>query len=152
MTLFLAALFFAGLALTAYGIWEQIHVYRVRHTVRATIVSYKYKGSSNAVVLAANAVSGSKHPVVSFTREDDGETCLLPLHDSVPYGLDRRSFPELQIGGEVSVMYFGDKPKEGFLTDHPLAQKPLACSTLLLIGLALMGGVIASLTLAMWLG
>lgn len=152
MTGFLAILFFVGLALTVYGIWEQIHVYRERHTVRATIVSYKFDSSSNAVVLIANAASGSKHPVVSFTRESDGETCLLPLHDSVPYGFDRGSFPELQIGGEVSVIYFGDKPKEGFLTDHVLAQKPLACSSMLLIGPALMGAVIVALALAIWLG
>ena len=58
MTGFLAILFFVGLALTVYGIWEQIHVYRERHTVRATIVSYKFDSSSNAVVLIANAASG----------------------------------------------------------------------------------------------
>ena len=60
-----------------------------------------------------------------------------------------KDYPELRIGGEISVTYFGQNPKEAFLIDHPLEERPVKTSTFLMLGLVLVGAVIV--TLLLWL-
>jgi hypothetical protein len=141
-----------GVGLTAYGVWEQKHVYGDQHFARARVVGRKLKTSTNGFVMLSNLAMQMEQPVVSVTL-DSGEIRQLLIHTAVSYSslgsID--SYPELRVGGEVSVTYFGENPKEAFLVDHPLAQAPMKCSALLLVGLALIGTVIVVGVFSLWI-
>ncbi len=147
---FLILLFLAGVGLTAYGIWEQKTVYSDQNFAVGRVVGYQNARSSGPARVM-QAVADARHPIVLVTMES-GEQRQIKLHDQIIYGAGiGQKFPELQIGGEISVTYFGQNPKEAFLTDHPLAQTPVKTSTFLMIGLALIGTVIVTLLGWLWL-
>jgi len=146
---FLILLFLAGVGLTAYGIWEQKHVYGDQYFAVGRVVGYQAYRPSNSYAKLGSKLVNAQYPIVSVTLES-GELRQLRLHSPVAYGAGG-DFPELRIGGEISVTYFGQNPKEAFLTDHPLAQTPVKTSTFLMIGLALIGTVIVTLLGWLWL-
>ena len=149
---FLFILFLGGVGLTVYGVWEQKNVYGDQYFATGRVVGRKLQTSTNGFVMLANAAMQMEQPIVAVTLES-GEVRQLLIQTAVSYsslGIANQ-FPELQIGGEVSVTYFGKNPKEAFLVDHPLAQKPMKCSALLLVGLALIGTVIAVGIFSLWI-
>ena len=146
---FLILLFLAGVGLTVYGIWEQKHVYGDQYFAVGRVVGYQAYRPSNSYAKLGSKLVNAQYPIVSVTLES-GELRQLRLHSPVTYGAGG-DFPELRIGGEISVIYFGTNPKEAFLTDHPLAQTPVKTSTFLMIGLALIGTVIVTLLGWLWL-
>ena len=149
---FLFILFLGGVGLTVYGVWEQKNVYGDQHYTIGKVVGRKLQTSANGFVMLSNLAMQMEQPIVAVTL-DSGETRQLVIHTPVSYSslgpID--SFPELRVGGEVSVTYFGQNPKEAFLYDHPLAQKPMKCSALLLVGLALIGTVIVVAVATFWI-
>ena len=141
---FLFILFLGGVGLTIYGVLEQKNVYGDQHFAVGRVVGYAdYDARGSAFLMGA--ALGMKHPIVSVTL-DNGEVRQLKIHTATSYsswiGLTDK-FPELRIGGELSVTYFGKNPKEAYLHDHPLAQTPMKCSAFLLIGLALIAAALA---------
>ena len=146
MALFLVLMFLAGAALTAFGIWEQKNVYADQHFTTARVIGYQPCTSTNLMLLAANAAAGMQNPIVNVTL-DSGEVRQLKVHTPVPYNTTGKDYPELRIGGEISVTYFGQNPKEAFLIDHPLEDKPMKTSPMLIVGIVLMGAVLATLGL-----
>jgi len=148
MILFLVLMFLAGAGLIAYGIWEQKNVYADQHFTTARVIGYQPCTSTNLMFLAANAAAGMQNPIVNVTL-DSGEVRQLKVHTPVPYNMTGKDYPELRIGGEISVTYFGQNPKEAFLIDHPLEERPVKTSTFLMLGLVLAGAVIV--TLLLWL-
>ena len=146
MALFLVLMFLAGAALTAFGIWEQKNVYADQHFTTARVIGYQPCTSTNLMLLAANAAAGMQNPIVNVTL-DSGEVRQLKVHTPVPYNTTGKDYPELRIGGEISVTYFGQNPKEAFLIDHPLEDKPMKTSPVLIVGIVLMGAVLATLGL-----
>ena len=137
---FLVILFLAGAGLTAYGIWEQKHVYSDQNFAAAKVVGYVPYHGGGRYGRAAGRIANMQHPVVSVTL-DSGELRQLKIHTPIAYGAEK-NFPELRIGGEISVTYFGQNPKEAFLTDHPLEEKPVKTSTFLMLGIALIATVL----------
>ena len=122
-----------GAGALAYGIREQKEKYGDQHFAEAVVVGHQTVRTTNMAMNAMNAVTGIVNPVVMITMPD-GTKQQVKLHTQVP----RNSFsmyPELDVGGTVSVTYFGTAPHEAFLTSHPLAQKPLRCSAVLLVGI-----------------
>jgi hypothetical protein len=152
MIRFLFILFLGGVGLTIYGVWEQKNVYGDQYFAVGRVVGRKLQVSSNPFIMMGNAAMQMSQPIVAVTL-DSGETRQLVIHTPVSYSslgsIDQ--FPELRVGGEVSVTYFGTNPKEAFLVDHPLAQAPMKCSALLLVGLALIGTVIVVGVFTFWI-
>ncbi len=137
MIVLFVLLFLAGAGLTAYGIWEQKNVYGDQHFATGRVVGYAdYQAHGPALFLGA--AMEMKHPVVLVTL-DSGEARQLKIHTFTSYsswtGIADK-FPELSIGGEVSVTYFGKNPKEAYLVNHPLAQTAVKCSSFLIAGIA----------------
>jgi hypothetical protein len=143
-------MFLAGAGLTAYGIWEQKNVFGDQYFAAGRIVGYVPYNVSHGMIRAANRLAGLQNAVVSVTL-DSGEVRQLKVHTPISYGINGKNYPELHIGKEISVTYFGKDPKEAFLVDHPLAEKPVKCSTFLMIGLALVGTVIVVGACSIWI-
>ncbi len=122
-----------GIGLTVYGVREQKTQYGEQHFTEAEVVGHQNARSHNLSMLAVNTLTGNVNPVVSI-QLPDGMRKTVPLHTQVTRMVFSR-FPELDVGGHVSVTYYGDDPKEAFLTGHPLAQTPVRCSSALLIGI-----------------
>ena len=145
---FLILLFLAGVGLTAYGIWEQKHVYGDQYFAVGRVVGYQAYRPSNSYAKLGSKLVNAQYPIVSVTLES-GELRQLRLHSPVAYGAGG-DFPELRIGGEISVTYFGQNPKEAFLTDHPLAEKPVKCSSFLIAGIAALGATVFVIGSYIW--
>ena len=133
--LFLLLILLAGIGSLVYGIYEQKNVHSNPHFAEADVVGHNNVRSTNLALTAMNAAVGIVHPVVGIELEN-GIRKVIPLHNQVSRKL-LEQFPELDIGGKVSVTYFGEDPKEAFLTGHPLAQTPMTCSPVLLISIVI---------------
>ncbi|HAG14372.1 MAG TPA: hypothetical protein DCG49_11020, partial [Ruminococcus sp.] len=122
-----------GIGATAFGIKEQKTVYSEQHYTEAEVVGHQNARTHNLTINAINTVTGTVNPLVSIMLEN-GIKKVVPLHEDLPRASFSK-FPELDLGGKVSVTYFGSDPKTAYLTGHPLAQKPLRSSSALLIGI-----------------
>ena len=122
-----------GIGATAYGVREQKTVYSEQHYTEGEVVGHQNARAHNLTAMAVNAATGTVNPLVSITLES-GIRKVVPLHEQLPK-MVLNKYPELDLGGRVSVTYFGADPKEAFLSGHPLAQKPLRSSSALLIGI-----------------
>ena len=136
----LILVFAGGIGALVYGIWEQKNVYGNPQFAEAKVVGHGSVRSSHIAMTAVNAIAGIVNPIVSIELPD-GTTKDVPLHNQVMRTVFQK-YPELDVGGTVSVTYFGTNPKEAFLTGHPLAQKPMTCSPVLLIGIIIWACVI----------
>ena len=122
-----------GIGAIAFGIKEQKTVYSEQHYTEAEVVGHQKARSHNLSMVALNAAIGNVNPLVSITLES-GIKKVVPLHEEIAR-VAFSKFPELDLGGRVSVTYFGSDPNIAYLTGHPLAQKPLRSSPALLIGI-----------------
>lgn len=129
--------FVIGLITTLFGIWEQKTRYSDQQFAKGTVVAHKAaKNNGNIVLVTANAALGTVNPVVEFTNSS-GCVKTAPLHlDIIKPMLEK--FPEFGIGGELTISFFGDSPKECFLENHPMSQTVMKISAFLLIGIALL--------------
>jgi len=135
--------FLIGAGLIGFGIWDQKRRFGSQQFTEGEIVGYQSAVNRSASLMGAalNAAAGMVSPVAKVTLAS-GEVQQIRLHTQLPK-LTIDKFPDLQIGGKVSLIYFGDHPREVFLVGHPLAQKPLRVSPALLIGIpVLIVGVI----------
>lgn len=131
----------SGLILVAVGIFQMKYYFGCPHEQDVKItgsVPYKTKagGLAGLAADAVSSVAGVKRPVVDVTL-DDGSLKTVPLNTAVTDQVTAR-FPELDFGGEVTVLFFGNNPKIAYLINHALAQKVLKVSAPLLCGIALL--------------
>ncbi|MBR3680154.1 MAG: hypothetical protein IKL87_08145 [Oscillospiraceae bacterium] len=134
---FFAALFLSGIAVLVIGIFRQKHVMNCPHYYRAVVVRHQHYRSSNLGVALAGNLVGIIIPVVEISLES-GALLELPLTHTQIVKPMLEQFPELDIDGEVDVMFFGRKPREAFLRNHKLAQTPLRFTMMIPVGIALM--------------
>ena len=125
----------AGVGLLAYGIREQKTRYGSRNFTEGEVVGHQTARAHGLMYQALYSAVGIVNPLVSITLPD-GVTKVVPLYAQIPKDAFNK-YPELDLGGRVSVEYFGDDPREAFLVGHPLASKPLQVSTPLLAGIGL---------------
>lgn len=140
-------LLIGGVFLTL-GILEHKNVYSKKTYAEGTVVHYVSAQGSTLALTAVNHLVGAMNPVVRVETLAHG-TMQLKLYEQVMPDLIRE-MPELQVGGKVSVMFFGDQPKVCHLVGHPLAQTALRFSMKLVIG-AVCLGVAVILIAAMFL-
>ena len=125
----------AGVGLLVFGIREQKTRYGSRNLTEGEVVGHQTARAHGLMYQAVNAAAGIVNPLVSITLAS-GVTKVVPLYTQIPKNAFNK-YPELDLGGRVSVEYFGDDPREAFLVGHPLASKPLQVSTPLLAGIGL---------------
>lgn len=129
--------FVIGLITTLFGIWKQKTSYSDRQFATGTIVAHKaVKNHGNIVIAATTATLGVVTPVVEFTNSS-GCVKTAPLHLDVSKMMFEK-FPEFDIGGELTISFFGDSPKECFLENHPMSQTVIKTSACLIVGIALL--------------
>ena len=134
---FFAALFLSGIAVLVIGIFRQKHVMNCPHYYRAVVVRHQHYRSSNLGVTLAGNLVGIIIPVVEISLES-GALLELPMHHVQVSRIMLEKFPELDIDGEVDVVFYGQKPREAFLRNHKLAQTPLRFTMMIPVGIALM--------------
>lgn len=139
-------LFIGGAAALAFGIWEQKTKFGEQHFDEAEVVGHQNARTVGLAGNLANAAVGVVNPLVKLTFPD-GITRTVRLHTQIPRSAFSK-FPELDLGGRVSVTYFGSTPNEVFLTGHPLGSKPVRTSTALIIGCAVLATAV--LLLIFW--
>ncbi len=122
-----------GIGTLIYGIWEQKTVYRNPHFTEGEVIGHRNVRSSNLAVAAMNAVAGIVVPIIGIDLPD-GTKLQVRLHNQIARSALSK-YPELDLGGRVTVTYFGDHPREAFLAGHPLAQTPMRVSPVLLISI-----------------
>lgn len=132
--------FVTGVVLLAIGIYQMKTYYSQPHEQEAKIVGFsryhgKNGGLSGFAIDSVATAAGLKHPVVEITL-DDGTLHYVPLNIAVDDNMLRTKFPELDLGGSVTVLYFGKKPKMAFLQKHPMAQTIIKSNFPLLFGIA----------------
>ena len=126
----------AGVGLLVFGIREQKTRYGSRNFTEGEVVGHQTARAHGGLMnQALYSAAGIVNPLVSITLPD-GVTKVVPLYAQIPKNAFNK-YPELDLGGRVSVEYFGDDPREAFLVGHPLASKPLQVSTPLLAGIGL---------------
>ncbi len=132
-----------GCLLTAFGIREQKKKFSDRQFAKAKVIGYKTPHAVSSrpcmSLLASSIYSAAQifNPVVEF-KNKNGCTHSAPLHITVDKFSIAKSYPEFEIGGELTVSFFGDSPRECFLENHPLHQTVLRTSMLLWAGIALL--------------
>ena len=110
--LYLIAILLIDAVALAYGIWEQFTQFRDQHFAEAEVIGHKAASSVNLTFKAVNAMSGMVNPIVRIAKPD-GTALEVPLYTEISKFLFDK-FPELNVGGNVSVTYYGEKPKQGF--------------------------------------
>lgn len=134
---FIIIFFVIGLIMTLFGIWEQKTRYSDRQFATGKVVAHKaVKSHENIVVVAANATLDIVTPVVEFTNSS-GCVKTAPLHLDISKMMFEK-FPEFDIGGELTISFFGDSPRECFLENHPMSQTVIKTSACLIFGIALL--------------
>lgn len=129
--------FVIGLITALFGIWEQKTRYSDQQFATGTVVAHKAaRNNGNIVLVAANAALDIVTPVVEFTNSS-GCVKTAPLHLNISKMMFEK-FPEFDIGGELTISFFGDSPRECFLQNHPMSQTVMKTSACLLIGIALL--------------
>lgn len=123
-----------GIGLILYGVWEMKTVYSDQHYEDVEVIALQPYRTTNLAINAMSVVSGFVYPVVELDL-GTGVSRRVRLHSYVSKAVFSQ-YPELDIGGQIRVTYFGKKPKEAFLTDHPMAQTPVKFSPAMVIGIA----------------
>lgn len=134
---FIILLLLIGGVFLTLGILEHKNVYSKKTYAEGTVVHYVSAQGGTLTVSAVNHVVGMVNPVVRVETLEHG-TMELRLYEQVMPDLIR-DMPELQVGGKVAVMFFGDQPKVCHLVGHPLAQTALRFSMKLVIGSVCLG-------------
>lgn len=131
--------FLIGAGLIGFGIFRKKTYYGHQKYLEAEIVGYvSYDGGRGLDGLAISAVGkavGMRHPVILLPMED-GSHKQVRLNVTVTDDILRR-YPDLAVGGVVTVTYFGSRPSIVYLQNHPLAQTVMKISLPLLIGIGL---------------
>jgi len=122
-----------GAGALVYGIRDQKEHFGEQHFGEAEVVGHQPVRSGNLTMFAVNRVTGMVNPLVRLNLPAGMEK-VVPLHTQVSRALFHK-FPELDLGGSVSVTYYGDNPREAFLLNHPLGQKPVKLSGAILVGI-----------------
>lgn len=139
MTLIVWVLF-SGAILLAVGIYQMQTYFAHPHEQEAKVVGFeRYKTKIGGLAgIAENAVSsavGMRYPVVDVLL-DDGSLQTVRLNVTVTDDV-LRMHPDLDIGGTVEVLFFGNNPKIAYLQNHALAQTVVKVSGPLIIGILL---------------
>ena len=143
MPYFIVVLLAAGI-LIAVGIYRQKTIFSQPHYTEAKVVGFQAERGFTSVEGLAKMAMGIGCPVVQIVTEN-GMVTQVKLHTEISKA-QFEMYPELDYGGCVDVMYYGDNPKEVYLVDHPLGSKPVGFSMLILVGIGLIvvfGGMIA---------
>lgn len=130
--------FVAGIILIGIGIYQKKTYYNQPHFQDVHITGYqRFKSGMHGLDgMAVNAITnavGIRYPVVDVTLSD-GSLKTVPLNVTVTDDVIAK-FPEFDVGGTVSVKFFGEDPKTVYLLNHPMAQTVLDTSLLLLLGI-----------------
>lgn len=122
-----------GCAFTAYGIWENKTKYSNRQFSTGRVVEHHFPKSTGYMVILNHAY-GMVTPVVEF-KNKKGTVITAPLNSSISkmYLKDNLEF---DIGGKLTVSFFGDTPKECYLENHCMKQ------TVIKTSISLFGGII----------
>lgn len=139
MTLIVWVLF-SGAVLLAIGFYQMQTYFAHPHYQEAKIIGFERYHShiGGAAGIAADAVSAAadmRYPVVDVLL-DDGALQTVRLNVTVTDDL-LRMHPDLDIGGTVEVLFFGNNPKIAYLQNHALAQTVVKVSGPLIIGILL---------------
>jgi len=132
-------LFVIGAGMVGFGVWDQKNRFGSQQFTEGEIIGYQSvrhtAGSLRGMAINAviSAAVGLVSPVAKVTLES-GEVRQIRLHTKLPKSTIDQS-PDLQIGGKVSLVYFGSDPKEVYLVGHQLAEKPMRVSPVLLFGI-----------------
>ena len=148
--IYIVVFFLIGAGCLVYGIREQKEHFGEQQFGEGTVVSHQPVRSGGLMMSAVNAAGKIVNPVVRIDMPN-GKYCVVPLHEQVSSAALLTKFPELDIGGRVSVTYFGFNPKEAFLTNHKLAQKPVRMTTPLLIGIFFLLAAVGLTVLAIFM-
>lgn len=125
-----------GIGMILYGVWEIKTVYSDQHYEEVEVVAHQPYRPINLAINAMSAmIGGFVYPVVELDL-GTGVRRRVRLHAYVAKAVFSQ-YPELDIGGHIRVTYFGKKPKEAFLTDHPMAQTPIKFGPAMIIGIVL---------------
>lgn len=131
--------FLIGAGLIGFGIYQKKTYYGRQQVLETEIVDFvPYNGGTGLGGLAISAMSrvvGMKHPVILVSLADGTEK-RVRLNITVTDDIFKR-YPDLDIGGRISVTYFGKNPSIAYLQNHPLAQMVTKVSLALLIGIGL---------------
>ena len=128
-----------GIGFLVFGIIQKKTEYDAPHYCEAEIVGYKKEYGSSPLVLAVNLATEMVKPVVRVALEN-GQFAEIPVHTSMMKQSIEAQFPELRIGNSVDIIYYGKRPKEAFLANHPLGIgfKPLSFSIWTAVGVAVL--------------
>ena len=131
MIVFIVLLLAVGAGFLIYGITDKTH--NEVHFAEATIVDYAASSTGVAAFDAVASATGSAivNPIVEFETES-GWT-QVKLYNQIAANISQR-YPEMAIGGKVSVKYFGPVPKVAYLTDHDLASTTVNFNTPVVVG------------------
>ena len=135
MALFFVLLFLAGVVCLIIGVQRQKTVLNNPHYAEAKVVGFQPVRNRNVMVGLANMAMGAGNPVVQFLTEN-GAQVQVRLHKQI-IKAQLKMYPELDRDGVIDVVYLGDNPREAFLVNHPLEEKPVTFSMLIPIGIAL---------------
>lgn len=123
-----------GCEFTAYGIWENKTKYSDMQFSNSRVVEHQFPKSIGYMVLL-NHACGMVTPVVEF-KNKKGTVITAPLSSSIPK-ISLKDNPEFDIGGELSVSFFGNNPKECYIENHCMKQTVIKTSTCLFGGIIL---------------
>lgn len=129
--------FVIGLITTIFGLWEQKTRYSDKQFAYGTVVAHKsLKDNGNILTLTVHYVLDFVVPIVEF-KNSYGCVQTAPLHLKISRMLFAQ-YPEFDIGGTVSVSFFGDSPRECYLENHCMSQTVIKLSVCFVIGIALL--------------
>ncbi len=134
---FIILLLLIGGVFLALGILEHKNVYSKKTYAEGTVVHYVSAQGATLGLTAVKHLVGAMNPVVKVETLEQG-TMELKLYEQVTPDV-LRQMPEMQVGGKISVMFFGDQPKVCHLVGHPLAQSVLRFSMKLVVGAVCLG-------------
>jgi hypothetical protein len=141
-----------GAGLLGFGIYQNKTYYGDQHFSEAEVVGYeRYEGGrglQGAAFTAIGSLAGAVYPIVDI-RLPSGALRSVKLNTLITNPVIAQH-PEFQIGGKVSVTYFGTDPRTVYLTNHPLAQTVMKTSAFLLVGIALLGLGVIMIAASIW--
>lgn len=117
----------------AYGIWENKTKYSNRQFSTGRVIEHQFPKSTGYMIIL-NCVFGMVTPVVEF-KNKKGNVIAAPVNSSIPKK-SLKDNPEFDIGGELTVSFFSDNPKECYLENHQMKQ------TVIKTSISLFGGII----------
>lgn len=122
-----------GCVFMTYGIWENKTKYSDRQFSTGRVIEHQFPKSIGYMIIL-NHACGMVTPVVEF-KNKKGTVITAPVNSSIPK-ISLKDNPEFDIGGELTVSFFGDNPKECYLENHHMKQ------TVIKTSISLFGGII----------